>query len=210
MDEVVAIRAHRPDRRTLRVHTMFARQFGAERVFVIADEVTSPPQSWPADIQVVRITRDKLHQLGLRDDLRDSGWRCGDYAQAVLFDAVEADRVWMFENDVAFSRLSAREFVSFYDNVAADYISFGVIPLRSSGFWSGTLSSRGFTGEEWHCFYPVTRVSRAASDASLALRQRVQHVPSALMQPNDETVMASAVVEAGLSVYRLEDALPFP
>lgn len=209
MHEVIALRAHKPDRRTQSAHKKLVRLFGSHNVYVVADEVTSPAQQWPSVMNVIRLTTPLLESLGLRSDLRDSGWRCGDYCQAALFNTVDADRVWMFENDVVFSRITAKDFVSYFDDDDADYISYGVSPLRKEGFWAGTLNSRGFQGQEWHSFYPVTRVSRAASDAAVKLRQQVQHHPSPLMQPNDETIMATATVDAGLTVSRLEEQLPF-
>lgn len=192
------------------MYRLLAKNFGGERTYIIADEVTGRPQNWPDGINVVRVNRERLDSLGLRADLRDSGWRCGDYCQAALFDEVpEADRMWMFENDLGFSRFTPKGLVDIFADDDADYVSWGVGPLSSEGFWAGTLNTRGFVGQEWHSFYPLTRTTRAASEAAVRLRRRVQYVPSPLMQPNDETVMASAVAEAALSSTRLEEKLPF-
>ncbi|CAM3438311.1 hypothetical protein [Dermacoccus barathri] len=114
----------------------------------------------------------------------------------------------MFENDLGFSNFTPRELVNFFQDDPADYISRNVVPMEPQNLWYGTLTSRGFEGTEHKSFYPLTRVTRAASDAAVALRRRTQFATSDLMTPNDEIVMASAAVEAGLSVRSLESGLP--
>lgn len=206
--EMIALRAHRPDRPTLAAHRRLVRAFGEDRVVVVADEASSPAQQWPAHVDVVRITPQALEQLGLATDISDSGWRCGDYALSVLFAQRRVERAWLTEPDVAFSGQTPVEFTQRYAEDPADFVVHSMAPQNPGGFWYGTLASRGFRGREWHSFFPLLRVSRAAVEAATALRREVQHVPSDLMHPNDETVMATAVAENGLSWTVMKDRDP--
>lgn len=209
MSTVVALRAHTPDGPTRRAYRRLVRDLGPTRVFVVADEVSSPEATWPPGMQVVRITEGSLARIGITSEIQDSGWRCGDYALAVLLDVVACDRAWLVEPDVGLSRLTMREVIAYFEDDPADYVTHSFTALTPGGFWAGTLASRGFSGPEWHSFFPLVRVSRAAVEAAVALRREIQDVPSEVMHPNDETVMASACVAAGLRVSRLEDGLPF-
>ncbi|WP_346029578.1 hypothetical protein [Dermacoccus barathri] len=85
MREAYVIRAHTPDRRTIRMTKLLREQFGSENVFVAASEVGNAPQDWPSEINVIRLDAQLLQALELREDIRDSGWRCGDYCQAAVF-----------------------------------------------------------------------------------------------------------------------------
>lgn len=206
--ELIALRAHRPDRPTLAAHRRLVRSFGKERVVVVADEATSPPQEWPGDVDVVHITRSALEELGISTAIPDSGWRCGDYALYVLFAQRAVERAWLMEPDVAFSGQTPREFVERFADDPADFVVHSMTVQKPEGFWYGTLSSRGFTGEEWHSFFPLVRVTRAAVIAAAALRREVQDQHSDLMHPNDESVVATAVVLGDLNWTVMKDRHP--
>lgn len=209
-DDFWALRAHKPDRQTLSAYSRLVREFGPEKVVIVADEVSSPPQTWPEHVRVLSITPASLEELGITTAIPDSGWRCGDYALATVFQGIPAaTRVWLIEPDVGFSRLTPREFAGYFDSSDADLVISFLAKMGPSGFWADTLRSRGFEGEEWHSFFPILRTTRAASDAAVKLRREVQAHPSEKMHPNDETVLASAVMAAGLKAERMEDYLPW-
>lgn len=206
--EMIALRAHRPDRPTLAAYRRLVRAFGEDRVVVVADEASSPAQRWPAHVDVVRITPQALEQLGLSTAICDSGWRCGDYALYVLFEQRPVERAWLIEPDVAFSGQSPREFVDRFADDPADFVVHSMTKQNPAGFWFGTLSSRGFAGEEWHSFFPLVRVTSDAVSAAAALRREVQGQPSDLMQPNDESVVATAVASSGLTWTAMKERYP--
>ncbi|WIK82383.1 O-antigen ligase family protein [Micrococcus lylae] len=205
----VILRAHRPDRPTLTAYRRLRRDPGIDSVTILADEVTGAGHSWPDDVDVLPITAPVLEELGLRTDIADAGWRCGDYALAVfLHRRPEVERVWLLEPDVAFVRISASQFMSRFDHDPAHYVVHSMAVQRPGGFWYGTLTSRGFEGTEWHSFFPLLRVSRPAVEATIDLRRQLQDRQSPLMHPNDETVVATAVAEAGLSWTAMKDVCP--
>ena len=168
MREVYAVRSHVPDQQTLASYRMLTASYDSRRVFIVADEVSSPSVEWPSSVHVVRVTRGLVEGLGLRSDLKDAGWRCGDYAHAALTEAVSAERVWMVEPDVAFSRLLPRAFFGLFESDPAALIAHGIGPADGWA-WNGTLTHRGFVGPEWRCFFPVTRLTPAAVHAPLSV-----------------------------------------
>jgi len=114
----VGLRCHVPSRAGLDAYQSLVRSCGAGNVWIVADEVTAAPAAWSTG-NVARVTRGLLARNGLRGDLPESGWRCGDYAHLALFEASLAPRCWLVEPDVAFSRIDAKEFMHrFEDSVA--------------------------------------------------------------------------------------------
>jgi hypothetical protein len=207
MRETVGVRSHKPDESTLSLYRQLVSSLGSDRVVIVADEVTTKPAEWPHGVAVIRISPEMLSTHGLRFDIPDTGWRCRDYAHLAMSAELESDHTWLVESDVAFARIAPRTFLEMFENDPADYIAYGISPAKNWE-WCSTLIERGFAGTEWRSFFPLTRASRAAVEAAVQLRLDTQWTATTVMHPNDEIVMATAVIDYGLSWTSLEDVAP--
>lgn len=199
MRSLIALRAHRPTAAVEHLHAQLRTGYPDARIVVVADQLhDAPPQAWPPGYDVVSLTDEVLTSAGLRTDLEDAGWRCGDYAYYALQQALDVDRAWLVEPDVQFLGMDVRAFLDDLDASDADLIATDIRP-GDDWFWSYQLTSRGVE-EPWRCFFPLTRLSRAAIGASLDLRRRLQWIDGGdFGHPNDEGVVATAVMNAGLT-----------
>lgn len=198
--QVFGVRAHEADPATLKMYWELVKDFGPASVWIVADEISAQPATWPREVLVARITPDLLAQHGLRSDIPDCGWRCGDYAHLALSQASGCDRAWLVEPDVCFWKIRPRNFFSLFDGDDVDFIAHSIQPAATSSWeWTGVLTQRGFRGHEWRAFFPLTRLSYAGVRSATALRREVQYSVTDVMHPNDEIVVASAVVRDSLT-----------
>lgn len=202
MASVIGIRAHRPTEAVARLHGEVSRALPDVHVVVVADQMRGAvAQPWPTSYDMIPITDEFLRSAGLRTDLVDAGWRCGDYAHYVLHQALDPDHAWLVEPDVRFLGMDLGAFLGGLDMSTADLVAADLLPAPD-WLWSHQLTSRGVE-TPWRCFFPLTRLSRAAVGASLELRLRLQGIDNHFGQPNDEGIVATAVMTAGLTAADL-------
>lgn len=208
MRSLVAIRAHRPTAAVARLHDALSPVVPDGRLVVVADELHgAAPQAWPSHYDVVGLDDDVLDAAGIRTDIIDAGWRCGDYAYVALASAGRFEHAWLIEPDVAFTGPGGAGLLDELDRSAADLVAADIRPAPD-WLWAHQLTSRGVL-DPWRCFFPLTRLSRRAIDAALALRLRIQWLDGGDSgHPNDESVVATAVMTGGLSGADLRAARP--
>lgn len=203
MRSLFAVRAHHPTPAVRALHLELSTSFPAERVVVVVDELHSAtPKAWPQEFEIISINDRLLRDLGIRTDIVDAGWRCGDYAYYALLNSCEFDYAWLIEPDVCFLETSAGEFLGAFSSSRADLIATDV---RPAGDWpfSYQLTCRG-VADPWRCFFPVTRMSREAIASAQELRMRLQWIDGGNFgPPNDEGIVATAVAANGLEILDL-------
>ena len=94
---VYCFRAHRVTALLVENYRRFAKAFGEDKVFILADE-TSSVTEWPSDMRVHRLTRSFLDSIRLYHDFSKVGWRCGDYFYYLALQALTFDRLWLIED----------------------------------------------------------------------------------------------------------------
>jgi hypothetical protein len=205
---LVAIRAHRPTAALARLHDALSPVVPDGRLVVVADQLHgAAPQAWPSHYDVVPLDDAVLESAGLRTDVVDAGWRCGDYAYHALAAARRFDHAWLVEPDVAFAGPGGAGLLAELDVADADLVAADIRPAPD-WLWAHQLTSRGVP-DPWRCFFPLTRLSRRAIDAALALRIRIQWLDGGdYGHPNDESVVATAVMAGGLAGEDLRAARP--
>ncbi|WP_353809387.1 hypothetical protein [Agromyces sp. SYSU T00194] len=207
MRSLVAIRAHRPTPDVARLHRILSQIVPDGRLVVVVDRTAEgAPQVWPDEYELVPFDRELLAELGLRSDMSDLGWRCGDYAYYALAHARAFDHAWLIEPDVRFAGADPAALLRELDASEADLVAPD-IRRAVDWLWQPHLTTRG-VAEPWRCFFPLTRLSRRAVDAARDLRHRVQWQDSHVGQPNDEGIVATAVLGAGLSSEDLRAGRP--
>lgn len=209
MRSVFAIRAHEPSPAVERLHAALSRLAPADhRIVVVVDEMHGVGRrAWPVEYDLVSINDRLLESVGIRTDIPDAGWRCGDYAYYALAADREFKYAWLIEPDVVFEGLDLESFFSELDASDADLIAPDILPAPG-WLWSYQLTERGITSP-WRCFFPLTRLSRRGIEAARRLRTRIQWIDAANYgHPNDEGVVATAVAAGGLTMSDLRLAYP--
>lgn len=207
-ETVFAIRAHEPSQAVARLHNLLAASLPERHVVVVVDELhDAARRDWPSAYELVSIDDRLLESVGLRTDITDAGWRCGDYAYYALAAALEFENAWLIEPDVGFSDVDVRGLLERFATTGADLIASDIRPAPD-WMWAFQLAVRGVE-DPWRCFFPMTRMSRAAIESSLRLRRRVQWIDGGdFGHPNDEGIVASAVAADGLTWEDLRCAEP--
>lgn len=199
---IAVIRAHEPSSGVLRLYDQVVEAVGPENALIVNDEVTARRSTWPSRLNRVPLTAPLLERLGLRRDIPKLGWRCGDYAYYAAAEALSFDFVWLLESDVGFYGLTAGDLIDRLRGDDSDFVTHRISRVAEEEWhWATTLTSRGIL-DVWRTFFPLTRASSTAVDASLQLRFATQYL-SGVETPNDEVVVATAVGSAGLSTTEL-------
>lgn len=208
MRSLFAVRAHKPSPAVARLHRELVGFADREQVVVVVDEMHGADRRpWPEDYNLVSVNDQLLESLGLRTDIPDAGWRCGDYAYYALAAQREFEFAWLIEPDVVFEGIDIQPFMTELDRSAAALIAADILPAPD-WLWAHQLTVRGVESP-WRCFFPMTRLSSAAIKAAERLRVELQGVDGAdFGHPNDEGVVATAVVAAGLATWDLRQAFP--
>ncbi|ROR18680.1 hypothetical protein EC845_3656 [Comamonas sp. BIGb0124] len=142
-----------------------------------------------------------VRSLGL-PTRRDMQWRCGDYAYYLAAQAVPDFRhLWLLETDlrIGFDRLE--DFFRLFDDCPADFLASDLRPADLG--WSWRVHVAALRQEAYRCFFPLTRVSRAA-----CTHLRHQRAASTDALANDESFAATILVNDGYDCRELEAVVP--
>lgn len=203
------IRAHQLTTSLLQVHRQLVREFGPDRVWILSDDM-AVRRSWPADWQVVRITRRALDGLLLHhESVERPGWQLGDYGVYLwALEAPQLSHYWVLEPDVHFAVPSVADALAPVADVEDDLVVPRLMPAPDDWNWRPRLEA-WTDGPVHRCLFPLTRMTPAAVQAAFDLRRRMADAVEELVPfPNDESTVATAVMQAGLPASSLESHLP--
>jgi hypothetical protein len=205
MRVIAAIRTHRWDEDAVRIAAQLRPVFGDDLVTVFHNR----PAGLETGTPIVDVNNKWLRRNGLRV-LSDWGWRCGDYFAYALRRAYpDADRYWLIEPDVWFSRDPA----GFFDQanvLDGDLLAGQVVPVPADHRFA-----RGMPGvATYRGIFALTRFSGRALDRLFKARQDYASAPAgSRFYANDEvfchsTVMADPELTLGSLADHLPDWLP--
>lgn len=203
------IRAHELSSPLVRLHGRLVSEFGPHRVWILSDDMVAR-RAWPVSWQVVSINPAALDALMLHHrGIGNPGWQLGDYgAYLWAWAAPELSHYWILEPDVHFAAPSVKDQLSCLEQVHDDLVVPRLRRAPQEWIWRPKLEA--WTGQDVSsCLFPLTRMTPAAVQAAYELRRRMaQHVDRLDPFPNDESTVATAVVNAGLSHSALESHFP--
>lgn len=197
---VVLLRTQRVSRDTTDLARELADASGCEVALVVDERVAEQPQT---DLPKISLNRDSYASLGLYVPA-DVAWKCGDYGLYLARRRFpNADRFWMFEDDVRISGSAPR----FFSELAAldhDLLVGWLEPAEEPWHWVSFSAARD--ADPFACRFPVVRLSAAALD--LLYRKRVEHSRRASRRwlwPNDETFVATTIMNSDLTAADFND-----
>ncbi len=154
----------------------------------------------------ISVTAAACRELGLHCP-DDFAWRNGDYNLYLARKAFPAARYfWMVEPDVEHSFASFEQFVALFDRMPdIDLLTSHLLPADREWYWQRTIKDGPVSVHR--CFFPLIRISSRAIDLCLKQRQKDRRsLYSRLFWPNDEALVATTVIRAGLKVADLNGA----
>lgn len=205
---VIGIRTHHWTEAEEILHTQLQQYFDSKDIFLVVDE-TKNTLEIPKHIQKISLNKDYLNHnkiLASHPNPNGLGWLCGDYFYYALADHIDADYYWLIEPDVAFTFDSLSEFFGKFQTATQDALLHNFAQAPAS--WAWTERAKTIHHDVYQAFFPLSRLSFKAVDACKQERQAVtayfKDNNIALGQfPNDESLVATAVVKHGLKVEKL-------
>lgn len=210
---VIGIRTHRWTETEEILHHQLQQYFNPKDIFVVIDEMKNVIEV-PDYIQKVTLNKSYLNQNNILDNHPNPnglGWLCGDYFYYSLADYVDADYYWLIEPDVTFTFDDVSEFFAKFQTVIHDALLHNFSKAPAS--WAWTERAKVISHDVYQAFFPLSRLSFRALDACKKERQIVSmHFKNngiTLSQfPNDESLVATAVIKHGLRVEKLNSFWP--
>ena len=209
MRDLVFIRTHAFGENERSLYKTLRLFFPEEAVVVCADE--SKAQVDTGGIAKISLTRDIASRLAGGDLPEDWGWRMGDLFYARVREVhPDVGRYWLIEPDVHIPPGHVAAILGDLAEIEADYLA---CDFRDHGHRPFNRALRRIQDvTTYGGVFAFTRASAAAVKRTLALRQRVTATlgpaPPKVPVPNDEAVMANAVVAAGLTGLNLAEVMP--
>ena len=186
--------------RTLRADTGFDVVFAADE--------RARPAPVPDGFDKISVTSDSIARLGLAAS-PDFAWRCGDYCFYLARERFrDAQFFWLIEPDV---------FLSFddYSDLFSPFESATDVDLIAPGYrkaepaWMWTTLMAPIASPVYGCLFPLVRLSseavRVAYDARRALTEIYPAVRPFDAVPNDESLVATTLTQAGLTCKNIND-----
>jgi hypothetical protein len=142
----------------------------------------------------VALSKDACRSLGLFCP-PDFAWSCGDYGYYLARRQFpQTEFFWMIESDVRFYGEDPATLFRYFSNKSEiDLLVAQLKQADDSWFWRTTTLSRDAI--PFRCFFPTTRLSRRAIDASF--ERRIRHsrqLRRRLFWPNDEALVATTLM----------------
>lgn len=207
-----AIRTHTFLEKEKRLYEYAVKYFGASNTF-IACNTTKNDIKIPDQYNNITFNEEKI--------LNDSGlfwhsdwsWRCGDYWYYALYNSLDNyEYIWLCEPDVYFCNRDALDFFKHFENINADFLSFGYgKALERLHFFntSGVLE-----GTPMSCLFCCTRIKTTL--LKTLFEKRVQLSLSFLnkkyepyLYPNDEIFFSTTIKMLNYKIARMEDLTSF-
>lgn len=205
---VIGIRTHQWTQAEENLYTKLKQYFDLKDIFLVIDE-TKNIVNVPDYIQKVSLNKAYLRENNILDDHPNPnglGWLCGDYFYYALADHIDADYYWLIEPDVAFTFDNLSDFFSQFQMATQDALLHNFAEAPSS--WAWTERAKTIHHNVYQAFFPLSRLSFRAVEACKQERQTVtayfKDNNIALNQfPNDESLVATAVVKHKLKIEKL-------
>lgn len=152
---------------------------------------------------VVSLNPESYAALGLYT-APDAAWRCGDYGLYMAW-REEPDRqyYWLIEDDVRIAG-DAEVFFRLCAASSADLLCANLHEVRRGEFWWPHTQSRDALA--MGCLFGIVRLSAEALAACFAKRRK--HTEQGFRRalwPNDESLVTTTVVKAGLAAVDFND-----
>lgn len=206
--QVIGIRCHNFGESEQFLYTVLLEYFQASEVFFIVDEIQES-KAFPANLNKIslNLTFIESNSLYRADQI---AWACGDYFYYAFSQVVKADFYWLIESDVLLNLDSVEDFFGFFAKNYTDALVTH-FALASQG-WTWYESAKCLLDPPYTCFFPLTRLSKKAIDITFAKRQAISFdflAERKLAQfPNDEALLANALMAHGIEPVNLTDYFP--
>lgn len=208
IQQVIGIRCHHFGEPEQFLYDKLRQYFDKNAIFFIVDELKEP-KLLPENLNKVSLSTDFLEKNKLYSQGRVA-WACGDYFYYVFRQQVEAEHYWLIEPDVLLNLDSSADFFGFFveNTVDALVMNFGKAPEK----WTWYQSAKNLLDPPYRCFFPLTRLSKSAVDVMYKKRQAISADYLAEKYtgqfPNDEALLANALMEQGIEPINLSSYFP--
>ncbi|TXH71772.1 MAG: hypothetical protein E6Q83_00705 [Thiothrix sp.] len=206
--QVIGIRCHGFGEPEQLLYKVLLQYFQASRVFFMVDEIEDA-KKFPTTFNKISLSAEFLENNKLYKPNR-AAWSCGDYFYYAFRATVEADYYWLIEPDVLLNLDSVEDFFKFFANKEIDALVTHF--TLATPEWSWYESAKRLLETPYRCFFPLTRLSGQAIDIMLAKRQALSlkfvAEQSRAQFPNDEALLANALMAAGITPINLTDYFP--
>ena len=194
---LIAVRTHKADDASLAAYDLYATVKSAAVTFSVDERAGA------VDVGGRRKTGfdlDWLNTAGLFPHPQ-CGWRCGDYNYYRLRQSYpDFDYYWLIEPDVVINVDDINGFFEQFTADTADYLAgrFG----KRQGHWDWHAEVSPDYPDVYGGVFPITRLSGRAIDFLFSERRRLSALvgpAKPVRWPNDESFVASALVQAGFT-----------
>ena len=199
---IVLLRTHRSfDARTRNFVERLQRE-GPYELVIAADERHGVVDS--EGIDKVSLTKASIEALGIRPHPQ-MGWLCGDYCLYLARQALPGTPLfWMLEPDV---RLNYDHLADFFCSIdrdrETDFVAIGLQEARSPWHWTARMAPH--RQPVFRCLFPLVRLSNAAVVHLEAARRGLPASLPASQWPNDESFVASVLMNDGFKCKDLAE-----
>lgn len=202
---VIGIRCHSFAEPEQFLYNSLLAYFPEDALFFIVDELKGP-KAFPENFNKIPLNTDFVEKHMLYNKGRVA-WACGDYFYYAFRQQVNADYYWLIEPDVLLNLDSVADFFRSFEQNSADALvmNFSLAPEK----WAWYDSAKSLFDPPYKCFFPLTRLSRKSVDIMYAKRRSVSAEflaeGSKGRFPNDEALLANALMAAGVEPKNLSD-----
>jgi hypothetical protein len=210
------IRTLELDENVRRLESELKPYFGEHIYFMVERYEDTDISTIRVEGKAVSVGRGFLEEHGL-PWFRRVGWQCGDfmyYAAAKTFP--DYDFFWLIESDVSI-RADVPALFSSIEALRTDFLGIAFGESSETFKWHDSMWKIA-RDEIFKCFYPVSRLSRAAALHLLAKRTEYSALPfyrnetwsvgNLSLYPNDEVFTATVLMQAGFSCQALHHVFP--
>ncbi|WGE87424.1 hypothetical protein NYR88_09780 [Actinobacillus equuli subsp. haemolyticus] len=207
---VIGIRTHQWTINEERLYKQLEEYFKSENIYFIVDETKEIIQ-FPQYINKIPLNKELLTKtkiLSNHPNPKGLGRLCGDYFYYAFRRNIQADYYWLIESDVDFTFPNLGNFFQKFEQIEDDALLYNFGPAMDS--WAWTQRGQLIAPSVYQAFFPLSRLSGKAIDSCLIERQKLTHhfienKVDLYQYPNDESLVATAVMKANLKVAKLND-----
>lgn len=182
--------------------------FHKDAIFFIVDELEKT-KNFPENLHKLALSAHFIEAQGLYNKGRIA-WACGDYFYYVFYKAVAADFYWLIEPDVLLNLDSVVKFFEFFANQPDEALVTHFSPADAG--WCWYESAKILLDPPYRCFFPLTRLSKRSIEILYTKRQSLSADFFAGKYtgsfPNDEALLANALMAVGVRPVNLSDYFP--
>ncbi len=204
MHQVVGIRCNKIGEPEKNMRDYLVNFYGDANVYFLVDVRNCDAYF---DESIVQLDDDFLIRHSLLN-VRDWGWRCGDYFYYAFRKSVKADAYWLVEPDVGFFLADPVVFFAKCKSLSQDFLAVFYGSRDSSWAWHPTV--KDISSNVYGCTFSFSRLSAKAIDILFELRsslsRRYLDDSSTDVWANDEAFVATVVsITSDLTALNLVD-----